>query len=719
MMKFFAAAFVAIVAVSCVKEMGTESPKDKVKMVDVTFGADLDDLTKTISGTENDAPAVLWTEGDKVAVYDSLSAKVYEFTLCGGIGTSAGVFTGQLPETSLKAEKQAYVMVYPFEAVVKYHEYSVDDERHQIDVTPMVEQPATPGSFAEEANLSAGLTRNLGEGVVMYSLPSYIKIGLEGSGITSVTVYDNNNMNCVTGSGRVNVHAYRTNRFWNPASGSSSQNRVTLIPASGTEIAAGTYYLTHRPAGAFSKGMTLKFTNADGRAAYYSTDDAPNSDKGKTIPVGTWNAESLNWKQVEEFTVSFTSWPFEETAADNRLSGTYTIAGNGRQVSMNTSADRTSNGLLFNTAGDYIEFPAVPGKRLREVQVYTAGNGLKGTVLDADGNIVGGAEYSLYGSNYYTFIIPHSEINTKYRYQVTTTNSTPRIKTIRLTYAGDDVAEISGVNATVENSFTGFTVKGELQGSSLDAASWGVEYGTSAEVLSEAATGNGGKIDQLVEAAAGTYYVRVWASADNGANKTYSDVMTVEVKPFSGTITFDFSSPETVTTNITYVGTTGSSAPATASDITKFVSTVDGVSDYYTYSTPEAVWPFTILCRDTDATNDTGYGFAIDSSGYGIRMGNSGTRYCMMSIPVVKGYRLNGFTTYCTTNSGRFAITSSNAGYSTDRLYYTERPTGSTAPYEYTVDLTDMSNTDETQCWLSVTNNRVFTKFIFKYEKLN
>lgn len=720
MMKFFAAAFVAIVAVSCVKEMGTENPQSDVKMVKVTFGADLNDATKTIVGVVNDSPAVLWTAGDRVAVYDSLSSTAYEFRLCGGEGTSTGVFTGELPETSLQAEKQAYVIVYPYENYDGYQGYT-SENRHQVNMKAMVEQPATAGSFAEETNMSCGLTRNLEEGVVMYNLPSYLKIGLEGTGVTSVTVYDHNNMNCLSGYGRVNIYADMTNRFWNPSSGKYSQNRVTLVPGTGAEIASGTYYLAHRPAAAFSKGMTLKFTNADGRVAYYSTDDAPSSNAGQTIPVGTWNSSVLAWKNVEEFTIDFSSWPFEETVpSTDRMSDTFTLTVNGRAIGVNTSSDFTSNGLLFNTKGDYVEFPAIPGKKLKEVQVYTSGNGLKGTVVDASGNLMGGPEYQLYGGNYYTFIVPKSEINTKYRYQVTTTNASPRILTIKLTYAGDDVAEISGVTASATNAYEGFSVKGELLGAGLDAAAWGIEYGTSEDALAEVATGNGGVIDHFVEAAEGTYYLRVWASADNGTTKTYSAVTSVTVKKFSGTITFDFSSAETVQQNISYVGTTGSSDPLTATDIlTNKYAPADGVSDYYTYSTSEGVWPFTITCRNS-TINAVSFTFNTSKNGYsGIRFGNNTYTYCMISIPVVENYRLTGLKVYCITNDGRFGVSAGSESYEDGALYYVSGSTAAEAPYEYDVDLSEKEITDETQCWISATKNRIFTKFIFTYEKVN
>ena len=90
MMKFFAAAFVAIVAVSCVKEMGNNGPDSNVKMVDVAFGVAMleDDATKAHVGYNGQTPVMHWTKGDKVAVVDANTGGIYEFTLDDGEDTS-------------------------------------------------------------------------------------------------------------------------------------------------------------------------------------------------------------------------------------------------------------------------------------------------------------------------------------------------------------------------------------------------------------------------------------------------------------------------------------------------------------------------------------------------------------------------------------------------------------------------------------------------------
>lgn len=746
MMKFFAAAFVAIVAVSCLQEMENGTPDSGVKMVDVTFGVSTEDTDvegKAHVGYNGATPVMHWTKGDQVAVIDANTGTIYPFTLCGGEDTSNGMFTGQLPEDVLASETQSWALVYPYASVEKFVSKGT---RHQVEAVLPVQQDAVNGGFAEGVNMLVCGTSTL-EDVKMFPIGNFFKIEIQGTGITSLTVFNNDNQ-LNAGLCRPNIHSTTASgSYLNPTGSNRFSNKIVLVPAAGQEtIAPGVYYLVCRKK--YETGLTLKFTNAEGEVAFYSSDVNPDpvaTGRNNTMDLGTWDAASLNWKKEEVITIDFSSQPFTEalpTTENTAVSGTYTLESSMRQVAISTTADAeneayiasSTRGLLFDNAGDYIEFPAIPGKKLKEVQVTTAYKStLTANVTDASGNDMDGEfAVKLYAGNVYSHILPKAEINKKYRYKVeSVSNALVRLQKITLIYAGDDMAEIAGVTASATNAYDGFSVKGELLGAGLDAAAWGIEYGTSEDALAEVATGNGGVIDHFVEAAEGTYYVRVWASADNGTTKTYSAVTSVTVKKFSGTITFDFSSAEAVQQNISYVGTTGASAPKTATDITVFVNTIDGVYDYYTYTTADGVWPMTMLCHDTNASSNTGYGFAINADvdgdeegdGYGIRFGNGTDRYCWISVPVVNNYRLVGVSTCCTKNDGRFYVCTSTESYDKNRIGYLDEPNGTQDDvnhrFEYDLNLTEGTHAADTQIWIAATSNRVYTKFIFTYEKVN
>lgn len=752
MMKFFAAAFVAIVAVSCAKEIINNGQASDVKMVDVTFGADLNAAdegeSKAHVGYNGNTPVMHWTKGDKVAVINANTKEIYEFTLCGGEDTSNGVFTGQVPETDLSSENQEWCIVYPFASVNDFREKAATDkDKHVLDAVLPTEQAAVNGGFDEGVNMLVDVTTSLEAGAQMFPIGTFLRLDIAGSGITSVTVFNNDNR-LNSGLCRPNLvpsisTAEISSSYLNPISSNGFQNKVVLVPSAGQEtILPGTYYLVCRDQ--FEFGMTLKFTNSEGKVAFYSSNtDEGVKDRNKTIHIQythaspAWDASVLKWKNEEKVVLDFSSQLFEEalpTTKNTAIDGTYTLSSSSRQVKISTTAadheaftPSATRGLLFSKTGDYIEFPAVPGKKLKEVQVTTAyKSSLSANVTDENGVDMDG-EYvpALYAGNVYSYILPSAELNKKYRYVVQSVSTSAEhlhLQKITLIYAGDDVAEISGVTASAVNSFDGFTVKGELLGGGLDAATWGIEYGTSADALSEAATGNGGKIDQFVEAAPGTYYVRVWASTDGGENKTYSDVMTVTVKPFSGTIVFDFTTDDIIRQNLSYVGTTDSKAPDTATDIlAERKMTVTGISDYFTYATSDGVFPFTLLSYiDPTVSESTGYVFRNEGSYDGFRVHPCGYTYSVfMSIPKVDGYNLTKVTFYSTVDSARAHVCTSAIAYDKDQIGSVSGSSVKDGDGSYKYEMSLKEHSADDQCWLIYSKNRWNRKIVFEYTKVN
>ncbi|MBE6216211.1 MAG: hypothetical protein E7123_08305 [Bacteroidales bacterium] len=730
MMKYFAAAVVAIVAVSCVKEMENGVPQETRKMVDVTFGVNISDadITKTSLGVENDLPAVLWSEGDKVAVWDG--TQINEFTLVSGEGTSSAMFTGQVTEG---AEK--FVVIYPYEIVDSYKANSDADYPHRFNITPSEVQSAPVNGFAEKANMAAAYTTDLEGGVTMHNIGGYIKIQIEGTGINSVTVFDNNN---VVISGYMAYFPLEDSSKAGKVNGSGSNlssNHVTLVPENGkSELSEGTYYLVYR-ASKFDKGMTVKFTHVDGRVAYYSSSAAnPSAALNTTINLGKVNASTLNWKKTETITIDFSKWPFEEEEpTETGITGTFTLSEVGKSVTLNVPGGLRdgSSGIKFLTMGDYVEFPIVTGKKLKEVHVLSStGQDLKATVCDEEGNLVGGAQWALYTNLPYEFIVPYSELNTKYRYQVTANSSkAPHLKKITLLYAGDDVAQISGVTASATNSFTGFTVTGEVQGTSLDAATWGIQYGTAEGEWTDGPTGSGGKIEKLVEVSAGTYYVRTWASEDGGlTRKVYSDPVSVTVKAFSGEIVFDFKQAVNGTA-IQGVKTTAPGVDAPTNDRLNKNRTIVG-EDHYTYTTSDGTFPFVIYSRWDSETQSRAYlkyclSLGSDtSSSQGLRENDSsstdsyGNGKFWMSIPTVPGWKLKSVSFYAHA-AGRTAYVTTSSTTSSGVSCADDGTVEET--YIYYVHTADLSSTsvEGQDYFIYFGTNGYHSKFIFEYDQVN
>ena len=763
MMKFFAAAFVAIVAVSCVKEMGNNGPDSDVKMVDVAFGVAMleDDATKAHVGYNGQTPVMHWTKGDKVAVVDANTGGIYEFTLYDGEDTSEGMFTGQLPEDALNAENQQWAVVYPFSAVTSKDAYAAGDKgKMTLNAVLPVEQEAVNGGFAEGVNMLVCGTSTF-EDVKMFPIGNFLKVEIEGTGITSLTVFNNDNglnsgvLKAVIPNAAVSV----SGAYLNPTSTAGFNNKVVLVPAAGeTTIAPGTYYLVCRKL--YAQGMTLKFTNTEGEVAFYSSYKNPeevlgtNEDgkqielgRNKTINLGTWDADKLKWENEDRIVIDFSSQPFTTdlpTTKNTAINGSYTLPESQKTVKIVTTAaeniaaytESDKHGLLFDSPNDYIEFPAVAGKKLKEVQITTAfKNNLYADITDENGTVMSGASFKLYANNTYSYVLPTAEKNKKYRYVINSSTTTTNIELQKVTliYVGEDVADIAGVTASVTKSFDGFTVTGEVLGTGLDAVTWGVEYGTSKDDFTEAATGTGTEIEHFVKAE-GTYYVRVWASDDGGENKIYSETSTVTVTPFSGTITLDFSYVGAVN-NISYVGTSvDGRVPETVkkeNQMHNLVNECHGAYDYYTYTTPEGVWPFTMYCHGEENTKNAAYSFQITvTGGYltGLRLGAATTDYWWISLPKVPNHRLVNVLTWSISKDARFYVCTKEESYSKNRIGYKDEDgvvdgevagTENSVPlYKFDLDVASASHTAEDQLWFTATSNRVFNKLILTYEKV-
>jgi hypothetical protein len=96
-------AALALLAVSCNKEIAPESGKTVSRTLSVTAP----EGTKT----ELDGMSVLWSEGDQIRVMAMTTGNAYNFTLKSGAGSASAIFEGELEEED--AEETDFVAVYP------------------------------------------------------------------------------------------------------------------------------------------------------------------------------------------------------------------------------------------------------------------------------------------------------------------------------------------------------------------------------------------------------------------------------------------------------------------------------------------------------------------------------------------------------------------------------------------------------------------------------
>lgn len=134
-------------------------------------------------------------------------------------------------------------------------------------------------------------------------------------------------------------------------------------------------------------------------------------------------------------------WAFEEDPNNGVGIGTgspvtYTVAGYGfKCLATDANMYESNYGWRVGRAvGDYIEFPAVPGRRLSKVYIIDANGTAACHIKDTDGNdVAGGVTDYTSAKTGATFRLPKTKINTAYRLQATV-GQTIRCKHLELTY---------------------------------------------------------------------------------------------------------------------------------------------------------------------------------------------------------------------------------------------------------------------------------------------
>ena len=162
--------------VSCVDPVAIDElnqhPTEEVEIVaapdSVTFTVVLEQGdTKTLL-SENE---VLWSEGDKVKVFNATNPSGVEFTLSGGVGEKSGRFSGPAMDGD-----------GPFYAVFPSSAAGTMDASGSISLTaPSTQAYVTAWDMSPSANLSAGKTAALTEGFTFKNLFGILRLTISGS----------------------------------------------------------------------------------------------------------------------------------------------------------------------------------------------------------------------------------------------------------------------------------------------------------------------------------------------------------------------------------------------------------------------------------------------------------------------------------------------------------------------------------------------------------
>ena len=233
--------------------------------------------TKTQTGdttTDGDGistTAVLWSEGDRISVFDG-DARNCEFSITDGAGTSACTFSGDVTKSS----DSGYTALYPYQSGASW------DGNAIRGVTLKAEQTAVPGSFDPEAALMCAQSTDSGGKLKFKNIVSYVKFETKFE-CKKITLVSNSTSDILAGTADITPGDEPSAKVTLGAS-----HKVSISAASGN-IAPGTYYIAFLP-GQLKNGFKLVFTGTDGKETYGGIDVYVIIKRNHIQPLGTIEA---------------------------------------------------------------------------------------------------------------------------------------------------------------------------------------------------------------------------------------------------------------------------------------------------------------------------------------------------------------------------------------------------------------------------------------------
>lgn len=234
---FIAALVVAMAAVSCVKEMQTETPAPEVNGA-VTFEASFGAATKAVLEPGATESKVAWEAGDQVGVFAGEGNYLYK-------AQNAGYSTTLSTEAADVPAEGPYYALYPYDADAELAE-------GVVTTTLPVVQTAVLGSFTTHLSVAQAVENKF----AFKNVCGLVGVKIDAENVTKI-VLEGNNGEIVAGAINVTVADAPT---WT-AVAEQGATTVTLAPTEGT-LAKGVYYFAVLPQ-TFEKGFNVKAYKGD------------------------------------------------------------------------------------------------------------------------------------------------------------------------------------------------------------------------------------------------------------------------------------------------------------------------------------------------------------------------------------------------------------------------------------------------------------------------
>ena len=262
------AAMAAAVALSsCTKEPSVESSgTQEGKLVPVTFTAVSSETKTTIDESYN----VVWTEGDKIAVF--ANGNKYTFTAANGGATAS--FVGEMTEADLASA--SFTAVYP-----DGDDVSINDDGTVKTVIANSQYERT-GTFANGMNVSVAKSTDLKLSfknvccLVRIEVPESMT---QGDNPLAQFMLSANGGEALAGTVNITVSDEPTV--------SVVEKKTDVIVVNKEGLSAGTYYLSVLPVESLSKGLRVKQIYKDNSSEYIFSGKVVALERSKVFKFGT------------------------------------------------------------------------------------------------------------------------------------------------------------------------------------------------------------------------------------------------------------------------------------------------------------------------------------------------------------------------------------------------------------------------------------------------
>lgn len=437
----------ACLSLACAKEAQNPDSLQTEKQVNlqqVTLVAGQEVATKT--DFNKDTGALTWKDSGEesdMAIFDGSAKQLFTHGTTTDGGTQA-TFSG-----TADVSTATWVAVHPAS-------HAALDGANILVTFPCFQTIESGGGMQSDVNTMAAQLTHDGSGnldhFTMKNVGGLLKLTVAKDGIKTITVSSRGG-EALTGTATLTFDG-EGNPVLTPVS-TKYETFVTLCAANmATGIPTGDYFVNVFPA-TLASGILIDMENIDGIVASVKSSTAATVTRSADLEFAGFDT-GASWYEPETTTISLDfqpSWPFDEAITSSSADGAVWAGDGEKQMTLTTdksikfflhctnwaTAKSSGNGMRFGMGkGDYLLFPAIPGKNLCKVVVrHSQNDNSNPAIMTRGGNEVvegGTAEGNASQNGEYTWNLVGTAHNMQYRYQLTK-SSLAFVGSLELTYA--------------------------------------------------------------------------------------------------------------------------------------------------------------------------------------------------------------------------------------------------------------------------------------------